>query len=224
MTSQICFTGEADCAKWEPNRFKPERCMCGSPFSDHKETVVTEDDVRDYIGVMTSKNPCNKITSNLYLGGVSSLQPSKITDLGITHVVQTAKGLESFYPKVGANVKAMEESNKITVLRMQWDDVSNQSLDGLSDAVRFIHSNILEGNNVLVNCAQGKSRSSSLVVAYLMVAQPNGVGKNLSSALEFVKSKRFIAEPNVGFANQLREFEQSEKLAALRKELASCTK
>ena len=195
--------------------------MCGADLAEHKESVVTEEDVRDYIGVIASKSPCNKVIDGLYLGSVTALQPSNINEKNITRVVQTAKGLESFYPKVGVNVRTMEAAGKIEVLRLDWDDVSNQTLiNQLPSAVRFIYNSKASGHTVLVNCAQGKSRSSSLVIAFLMSVYPNEMGADFETALKFVRSKRFIAEPNVGFASQLKEFSKSDELAALRNELS----
>jgi protein-tyrosine phosphatase len=53
---------------------------------------------------------------------------------------------------------------------------------------------------VLVHCAQGKSRSSSLVIAYFMNTKKLG----FDSALVMVKAYRAMAEPNTGFEATIR--------------------
>lgn len=50
----------------------------------------------------------------------------------------------------------------------------------------------------------GKSRSTSFVLAYLMMDK----GMNLKDAVELTRSKRTIAEPNPGFMIQLKAFEK----------------
>ncbi len=50
----------------------------------------------------------------------------------------------------------------------------------------------------------GKSRSTSFVLAYLMMDK----GLSLKDAVELTRSKRTIAEPNPGFMIQLKAFEK----------------
>ncbi|KXN87187.1 Dual specificity protein phosphatase 26 [Leucoagaricus sp. SymC.cos] len=55
---------------------------------------------------------------------------------------------------------------------------------------------------VLVHCVEGISRSVSVVAAFLMVQynwSPN-------EAIQYIKSKRRVAEPNFGFVSQLHEY------------------
>eukprot|EP00906_Rhabdomonas_costata_P010240 RCo014371 len=80
---------------------------------------------------------------------------------------------------------------------------------GVLAAVDFIHARRLEMKAVLVHCDAGRSRSPSVVIAYLMkygldVSSP---GMSLVSAHEYVSSMR----PNVNvtlFRSDLRRFEQ----------------
>jgi len=60
----------------------------------------------------------------------------------------------------------------------------------------------------LVHCHAGVSRSTTVVVAYLMVRKR----WPLQKALHFVKKKRYIVEPNFGFLEQLCQFEQAQGL------------
>lgn len=55
---------------------------------------------------------------------------------------------------------------------------------------------------VLVHCAEGISRSVSVVAAFLM-AQYNWTP---AEAVQYIKSKRRVAEPNFGFVQQLHEY------------------
>merc|ERR1719203_593344 len=58
-------------------------------------------------------------------------------------------------------------------------------------------------SRVFVHCMAGRSRSATVVIAYLMQAQR----WSLRQALDHVKVRRPIVFPNVGFLQQLRRYE-----------------
>src|SRR5690242_8972505 len=58
-------------------------------------------------------------------------------------------------------------------------------------------------NRVLVHCAMGISRSSAIVLAWMM--QTNGW--SFEKSRDFVKAKRPVIKPNEGFLQQLKEFD-----------------
>lgn len=66
---------------------------------------------------------------------------------------------------------------------------------------------IQSGKPTLVHCQVGKSRSATIVLAYLMKT----FRWSLKEALEFVRKRRPIVEPNWGFMKQLQDFEQKIK-------------
>lgn len=68
------------------------------------------------------------------------------------------------------------------------------------DCIKFI--NDIKGP-VLVHCMAGISRSSTIIMAYLMSEKQMG----LEEAYVFVKQKRRIVRPNSGFKRQLRQYE-----------------
>jgi protein-tyrosine phosphatase len=69
--------------------------------------------------------------------------------------------------------------------------------------IQFIDENRKAGP-VLVHCAAGISRSSTLVAAYLMWEH----GWTRRQALEHLTARRKIVDPNDGFMDQLLEFER----------------
>jgi len=73
------------------------------------------------------------------------------------------------------------------------------------ECVDFIDEAKRQGGSVLVHCFVGKSRSVTIVVAYLMKKH----GMTLAQALQHVKSKRPVASPNAGFIRQLQDLEKS---------------
>lgn len=68
-----------------------------------------------------------------------------------------------------------------------------------NSAYDFIDRHIREGN-VLVHCRAGISRSSSIVIAYLI--KKNKL--DFQQALSLVRMERPIVHPNKGFTKQLR--------------------
>ncbi len=63
---------------------------------------------------------------------------------------------------------------------------------------------------VLVHCHAGVSRSTTVVVAFLMKTKRWPYKK----ALNYVKQRRYIVDPNFGFVEQLRKFEESLGLSS----------
>jgi hypothetical protein len=127
---------------------------------------------------------------------------------------QTAGGLEAFYPAWGAGLSKMEKQG-LQVMRLGWIDSPTFDVSGnILDGVRFIHEGIANGENVLVNCAQGKSRSASLVIAYLMTLRK----MTYAEALEYTRKRRAIVEPNYGIEKQLQSMEAAGVFLTFRKE------
>mmetsp|Transcript_35386 Transcript_35386/g.80843 ORF Transcript_35386/g.80843 Transcript_35386/m.80843 type:complete len:139 (-) Transcript_35386:27-443(-) len=129
-----------------------------------------------------------------------------LAENNIGAVLTVAKDLGSFFPKFESKMNELfhSESSKFPeadhlVLPMM-DDLSQEIGPHVATGVPFISAKLSEGKGVLVHCAQGKSRSSTLVVAYLMKTQ----GLSADKALELVRAQRPIAEPNTNFMTQLR--------------------
>lgn len=60
------------------------------------------------------------------------------------------------------------------------------------------------GENVLLHCLAGISRSPTLAIAYIMRSQ----GLDYEEARKFVKSRRPSISPNINFMGQLMVYEQ----------------
>ncbi|XP_002517161.2 dual specificity protein phosphatase 1 isoform X3 [Ricinus communis] len=140
--------------------------------------------------------PC-KIEEGLFLGSFGAAHNKDILkSKNITHILTVANSLapahrnDFVYKIIG--VADREDTN----LRQYFDECFN-----------FIDEAKRQGGGVLVHCFVGKSRSVTIVVAYLMKKH----GLSLTQALQHVKSTRPQAAPNSGFISQLRDYEKTQQ-------------
>jgi protein-tyrosine phosphatase len=116
-------------------------------------------------------------------------------------------------------VEKAKSELKIEFLELNWEDTESWIItdESLRECVLFIDTGLKSGGSVLVHCAQGKSRSSTAVVAYVMVKEL----MTLSESMSLVKDKHKMAEPNPHFMNRLAQFEKSQLLQDLRIQINS---
>ena len=99
---------------------------------------------------------------------------------------------------------AQEDFPDIEWHRFVIDDDKDEKISEYFFKVHSIISQALTDNkNVIVHCAAGMSRSPSLVIAYLMIENRWGY----EETFHYVKNKRPIVEPNIGFVKQLKGLE-----------------
>jgi protein-tyrosine phosphatase len=72
------------------------------------------------------------------------------------------------------------------------------------EAYEFIE----KSEKVFVHCAQGKSRSATIVISYLIKKNK----MDFQEAYDFVKSKRPCINPNNGFIEQLKNMAARNKI------------
>ena len=122
-------------------------------------------------------------------------------------IVNTARGMESILgPKFERGIVKRKESCPDTEIHeLLMDDDLQQKLDieELQQTASRILTSLKSGSSVLVHCMQGKSRSSTVVVATLCLEWR----KPVMEVLAFVKEKRNMAEPNDNFMTQLNKLE-----------------
>lgn len=139
--------------------------------------------------------PSAVINDKLYQGkGEQATNKKVLDDLKITHIINITK----------------EHPNKfgddIVYLRLALEDESKTDLKKHFEVTcEFITKALKKNGVVFVHCNLGVSRSSTVVLAYLMKTQRI----SLSDALTFLKSRRSCARPNIGFLSQLSDWEES---------------
>ncbi|KAM7073817.1 dual specificity protein phosphatase 13A isoform 9-T10 [Molossus nigricans] len=139
----------------------------------------------------------NEVWPNLFLGDAYAARDrSRLTQLGITHVVNVAAG--KFQVDTGAK---FYHGMPVEYYGIEADD--NPFFD-LSvyflPVARYIRTALsVPQGRVLVHCAMGVSRSATVVLAFLMIYE----NMTLVQAIQKVQAHRDIC-PNSGFLRQLQ--------------------
>ncbi|MQM13688.1 hypothetical protein Taro_046614 [Colocasia esculenta] len=135
---------------------------------------------------------CSKVADHIYVGGDAVARDREILrQNGITHVLNCVGNLCPEYFKADLAYKTL------------WlqDSISEDITSILYDVFDYFEDVREQGGRVFVHCCQGVSRSTSLVIAYLMWRK----GQSFDDAFQLVKAARGIANPNMGFACQLMQ-------------------
>lgn len=133
---------------------------------------------------------CSKVAEHIYLGGdIVARSRDILKKNGITHVLNCVGFVCPEYFKAEFVYKTL------------WlqDNPSEDITSILYDVFDYFEDVREQGGRVFVHCCQGVSRSTSLVIAYLMWRE----GQSFDDAFQYVKAARGIADPNMGFACQL---------------------
>ncbi|GFP83979.1 dual specificity protein phosphatase 1 [Phtheirospermum japonicum] len=162
-------------------------------FKEHKAALLK---VLKATEIFKQDNiPC-QIEEGLYLGSLGAANTrSTLKRLNITHILSITSSPPS-HPD--------DFVYKTILVPDKLDANISQYFD---ECFTFIDEAKTSGRGVLVHCFAGKSRSVTVVVAYLMFKN----GKSLSEAMGYVKLKRPVASPNSGFMLQLEEYEKSRR-------------
>lgn len=133
------------------------------------------------------------IEEGLFLGSIGAAHKrDALTASNVTHILTVAESLDPAFPEDFMYKKIGVLDNPSVNLAQHFD----ACFDFIDEAKRG-------GGAVLVHCFAGRSRSATIVVAYLMKKR----GISLEEALNLVKSKRPQICPNHGFLQQLQAFQ-----------------
>ncbi|XP_054856674.1 dual specificity protein phosphatase 22-A-like [Eublepharis macularius] len=134
----------------------------------------------------------SKIVEGLYLGNIrDSEDRENLAKHGITHILSVHNN-------------ASPALDDMTYLCIAASDSSNQNLlQHFKECIQFVHECRLHGGRCLIHCLAGVSRSTTLLVAYLMTVTNFGWEECLAAT----KTVRSYVSPNFGFQQQLQEYE-----------------
>ncbi|OQR96994.1 hypothetical protein ACHHYP_12867 [Achlya hypogyna] len=138
------------------------------------------------------------VLPHLYLGSIGAgANYDGLVSMNISHVLVASETIEFLF---------QDKPEGFVYTRVAVADLPTASIDKhFSESNAIIERARHTGGKVLVHCFAGKSRSVTLVLAYLMTYQ----GLSLDAALALVHSVRPQAQPNQGFMRQLEAFAQT---------------
>ena len=116
-----------------------------------------------------------------------------MTSKNITHILCCGIGLKLFFPDKFKYHKIDLVDKETESIRKYFDETN-----------KFISDAMVNNGNVLVHCYAGISRSTSIIIAFLMKHQK----MNFNKAMELIKEKRGKIQPNSGFILQLKAYEK----------------
>ena len=147
----------------------------------------TDEEYADKVGFFPF---ASKITDKIYLGSVlNAWDKWELQYDNVSHVLCCAKGLKAYFPDI------------FEYKLLYLDDIPSEDIVRyFYDAIKFIDS---ATRNVFVHCKVGKSRSASNVIAYLMYNEK----KRYDDVFSYVRKHRWIAYPNSGFREQLKNLD-----------------
>ena len=103
------------------------------------------------------------------------------------------------------NLGAHEHENSVENITINLSDYPDVKIkDYFDTTTSVIHEQLEKNKNVYVHCHAGVSRSTTMIIAYLMKYK----NMSLESALMLCRKKRPMVNPNSGFMEQLRDYEQ----------------
>ncbi|KAH6757425.1 dual specificity protein phosphatase 1 [Perilla frutescens var. hirtella] len=166
--------------------------MDDAAYKEHTAALLKVFQVRKILKDDTI--PC-QIEEGLYLGSLgAALNRNALKDLNVTHILTVAH----------LNGPAHPNDFVYKVIEVPDREDVNLSLF-FNECFAFIEEARASGGGVLVHCFAGRSRSVTIVVAYLIFKR----GMSLSEAMDYVRMKRPTISPNSGFKLQLQEYERS---------------
>lgn len=143
---------------------------------------------------LRNDNVPSELQQGLYLGSIgAALNKGLLQNLNVTHILSVVNAVDIPFP------------HDFKYLRIEVLDSAEVDLaQHFNTCFSFIDEARMAGGGVLVHCFAGRSRSVTVVVAYLM----RTYGMRLAQALAHVTSRRKVAQPNPGFLRQLQNFDQ----------------
>ncbi|KAI7748878.1 hypothetical protein M8C21_032799, partial [Ambrosia artemisiifolia] len=133
---------------------------------------------------------CSRIIDHVFLGSDAVAKNRDVLrQNGITHVLNCVGFVCPEYFKNDLVYKTL------------WlqDNPSEDITSILYDVFDYFEDVREQNGRVFVHCCQGVSRSTSLVIAYIMWRE----GQSFETAFQRVKAARGVTNPNMGFASQL---------------------
>jgi protein-tyrosine phosphatase len=138
----------------------------------------------------------SEIVDNLFLGDIDDVQSLNfIADHNIQLIINAAE-----------EVHVPDYANVNKVINLNWKDSLKQeiSFNLLDELIETINEYLHDSKGVLVNCYAGISRSTTILIAYMMKMY----NMKFKKAYWYVIEKRVDVMPNDNFIRILKRYEK----------------
>ncbi|XP_038041330.2 dual specificity protein phosphatase 22-A-like isoform X1 [Anas platyrhynchos] len=158
----------------------------------------------------------SKVVTGLYLGNIrDSEDVASLRRHGVTHVLSVHTGAKPVLEDMSYLCISASDSSSQNLLRESpgcppagcraAESPAIFGMQHFKECIKFIHECRLRGGGCLVHCLAGVSRSTTVLVAYLMTVTELGWERCLAAT----RAVRSYASPNPGFQQQLRDYEST---------------
>ncbi|XP_072519317.1 protein phosphatase Slingshot homolog 3 [Salminus brasiliensis] len=159
----------------------------GMDMKNYKEYIDNE-----MMVTMAQMDKPSKILDHLYLGSEwNAANFEELQKNNVGYILNVTMEIDNFFPESFTYMNVRVYDVEATDLLSHWNNT-----------YMFINEARKSGQAVLVHCKMGVSRSASTVIAFLMKQQ----GWPLDYALNHVRERRPIVQPNDGFLRQLHTY------------------
>ena len=144
----------------------------------------------------------NNIIKNLFIGAFEDARDkSQLKENHINHIINVAD--ECDHKKYVENISYQKFDIIEYFQRVKETDFHDLNHVNLEKVYELLDKYISNGENVLIHCAHGMSRSVSCVIYYLK----KKYNMNTKEALLFIRSKRSIAYPCLDYIRYLSRYD-----------------
>ena len=140
----------------------------------------------------------NKNKGKLYLGSYGSLCFVPRYNIHTVISILTQPKVNKI-KEINHYIYEIEDDDKLETLE--------QMKEALIETCQIISTTLDKGQNVLVHCRAGISRSASVVIFYVSYC----LGISIGAAYELVKQDRYFVCPNDGFFQVMKMLKRSSK-------------
>uniref|UniRef100_A0A671NXL9 Protein phosphatase Slingshot homolog 1 n=2 Tax=Sinocyclocheilus anshuiensis TaxID=1608454 RepID=A0A671NXL9_9TELE len=159
----------------------------GIDMKDYKEYIDNE-----MMVTMAQMDKPSRILDYLYLGSEwNAANFEELQKNNVGYILNVTMEIDNFFPESFTYMNIRVYDVEATDLLSHWNNT-----------YMFISEARKSGQAILVHCKMGVSRSASTVIAYLMKQQ----GWTLDQALNHMRERRPIVQPNEGFLKQLHTY------------------
>ena len=173
-----------------------KRCAaCGEDVFAHARAEVTDEAVLTILD-LCADDRASPIEDGLRVGGFKAALADARRDLSVVVLNCAGTALHNFLPKTRAPFDALRTAGRVRDL--EWHDRDDFAIDpaDVVAAIVWARRENAAGRAVVVNCAQGKSRSGTMATAIVMVQRcalpPGSNDAVVTHAVSFVSKEGSI--------------------------------